>query len=624
MLTKIKIKRFLPSALVLVFFAVVFFSPLGAHNAEASVASAVAWWVGDGIVNLLVRIANILMWLVSLVVWVAGLFFDLTLKISIIDFHSYANMPGIMTGWTIARDTINIFFIFILLYIAIATILQIAGYGIKDLLVKVIIIALLVNFSGVVTKVVIDASNVIAVEFYSKITAEADVSSVLMQGLRLQTVYKDYDNPDIDADPTKPGIPIERQLSAGGVLVGTLGGTLLMLVTAFVLFAAGALFLIRTITLLFLIILAPLAFAGMILPATSSHAKKWWSTLFAQSFFAPAYMFMIYLVVRIISEDNLTTAIGLEEGAGIMDFVFKGSINTLVYFIILIGLMIGSLIVASKMGAVGSSTVMKWGNTARKWGQGQVGRMTKRGAGFVAEKTLDEKSWINQKTGGNISGAMRRIPLAARGAARASSWREQQLKAKKAKYEKKYGSYSSAGLSAMQENPDKLSLRSKTLKRLGVKDVRGDAVKEAHDKRKGKEKADDRKKENIENEHKEYNEREARVKNPSNPWVGKDPVDLKKEIANIDAETSSLENVSPESIKNDPSLQAVQEDIKKKKMELAVKKASIQQEQEDRERMRQIEENRERRVETEKIEERVSKVEGASSGKSEKKEKPTS
>ncbi|MCR4283996.1 MAG: type IV secretion system protein [Parcubacteria group bacterium] len=430
---KVKIRKFLPLALVLVFFAVVFFSPLGAYNAEAAnPITSPGEWIGGKLMELLVNIANIIMWMASLVVWVAGLFFDLTLKISIIDFHSYANMAGITTGWTIARDTINIFFIFILLYIAIATILQIAGYGIKDLLVKVIIIALLVNFSGVVTKVVIDASNVVAVEFYSKITAEAGISSVLMQGLKLQTVYKSYDKPDIAADPTALGVPGGEQMSMGGVIIGALGGTLLMLVTSFVLFAAGILFSIRTITLLFLIILAPLAFAGMILPATSSHSKKWWSTLFSQSFFAPAYMFMIYIVVKMISENNLATAIGMKEGAGVMDFMFKGSINTLVYFIILIGLMIGSLIVASKMGAVGSSTMMKWGTTARKWGQGKAGKIAlssaRRATGGIAENIATGK--------GKISQTLNKIPGVAYGSASIVAANRAKIQEIQKKYEK--------------------------------------------------------------------------------------------------------------------------------------------------------------------------------------------
>jgi len=139
MFNKIKIKKFLPQILVLVFFAVAFFSPLRVHAGTGLIEWVTGWPTpGDLIWGIFIWLANISMWLAGMVVWTAGQFFDLTLTISIIDFHSYANMAGITAGWTISRDIINIFFIFILLYIAMATILQIAGYGIKDLLVKVI------------------------------------------------------------------------------------------------------------------------------------------------------------------------------------------------------------------------------------------------------------------------------------------------------------------------------------------------------------------------------------------------------------------------------------------------------------------------------------------------------
>lgn len=662
---KMRMKKFLPFAFVLIFFAIVFFSPFGAHKAEAS-----TFWnflVGKAIGPTIVFFGNMLLWLASVVLWIAGLFFDKALEISITDFHKYAKMGGITTGWTIARDTVNIFFILILLYIAIATILQIAGYGIKELLVKVILIAILVNFSGVATKVIIDASNVLANEFYSNITSNnADISIVFMQGLRLHTVYKSYDEPTTSAtgtDGKDVGRPVDTQISFGGVIIGAFGGVLLMLVTSFVLFAGGILFIIRTITLLFLIILSPLAFVGMILPATSSHSKKWWSTLFYQSFFAPAYMFMIYIVVKIISEGKLAENVGMTDASAIMDFAFKGYINTLVYFVILIGLMIGSLIVASKMGAVGTSAVMKWSNTARKWGQGQVGRISKRGAGFVAEKALDEKSWINQKTGGKISGAMRKIPLAASGAAYVSSWREKQLKDKEAKYKKQYGGYSKAAFAAIEESPDNLNLRSETLKKFGLKDVRGAAYQELYKEKERKERRKEIKEANVKKEDEEYEEIENRRK--SSIWAKKETGELKKELVKIDeaveklatrpmekekreeffkveAELTGLTNISAEAIKANPELQTDQDNINKKragllmkkeaikqehqddinkdKAELRMKKSAINQEIADSERLRQIDENREKRIDTEKIEERVSKVESASGEKGEKKE----
>ena len=75
----------------------------------------------------------------------------------------------IAVGWTTIRDLINLFFIFILLYAAISTILQYGNYQLKNVLAKIIIAALLINFSLMIGKMVIDASHILAWEFYNRI-----------------------------------------------------------------------------------------------------------------------------------------------------------------------------------------------------------------------------------------------------------------------------------------------------------------------------------------------------------------------------------------------------------------------------------------------------------------------
>jgi hypothetical protein len=113
-------------------------------------------------------------------------------------------------------------------------------------------------------------------------------------------------------------------------------------------------------------------------------------------------------------------------------------------------LMIACLIVAQKMGAYGAGTVMKWGKDAKKWGQGYAGKISKRGAGYVAEKTLDEKSKLGKT---KIAGVLRGTPLVGRGLAKVSSWGQQEKVKKQKEYEKQYGSYSTAGLQAELKDP---------------------------------------------------------------------------------------------------------------------------------------------------------------------------
>jgi hypothetical protein len=85
----------------------------------------------------------------------------------------------ISTGWAVVRDLSNLFFIVGLLWIAFQTILGMGGHGTKEMIGKIIIMALLINFSMFFTNVIIDSSNILASIFYNKIevtTKKADGS----------------------------------------------------------------------------------------------------------------------------------------------------------------------------------------------------------------------------------------------------------------------------------------------------------------------------------------------------------------------------------------------------------------------------------------------------------------
>jgi len=63
----------------------------------------------------------------------------------------------IAVGWKMVRDMLNLFFIFILLYTAISTILQ-YGNTAKNAIVKIIIAAVLINFSLMMTKMIMSTT----------------------------------------------------------------------------------------------------------------------------------------------------------------------------------------------------------------------------------------------------------------------------------------------------------------------------------------------------------------------------------------------------------------------------------------------------------------------------------
>lgn len=74
--------------------------------------------------------------------------------------------PFLIAGWTVTRDVTNLFFVFILLWIALATIFDVQEYSAKNLLPRLIIVALLINFSLVIGSTVIKISNKLADVFW--------------------------------------------------------------------------------------------------------------------------------------------------------------------------------------------------------------------------------------------------------------------------------------------------------------------------------------------------------------------------------------------------------------------------------------------------------------------------
>ncbi|MBU2263431.1 hypothetical protein KJ750_02125, partial [Patescibacteria group bacterium] len=110
-------------------------------------------------------------------------------------------------------------------------------------------------------------------------------------------------------------------------------------------------------------------------------------------------------------------------------------------------------------------------------GQGYAGRISKRGAGYAAEKALDEKSWINKKTGGRISKAAG-LPIVGRGFAKVSSWGQQEKVKKQKEYEKQYGSHSTAGLQAVLKDPTVSDARKAAAKGVMAKRQSGEKEKQ--------------------------------------------------------------------------------------------------------------------------------------------------
>ncbi len=382
------VKKNINIFLFIAVFAVLFLLPkiiLGAGIESSNGTSVVSCsynpgtWIDGCFVP---KITYIVLWLVSWFLYFSGILFNYSLGMTL-NIKDYVDQMKIKDIWGIFRDLANITFIFILLYIAIATILQLNSFDTKKTLSKLVIVALLINFSFFFTSVVIDSSNILACSFYKSMISngstapcssiknmkdDGGISELFMKGVNLTSIYDVKGNKEksknILGDVTK------------SLTITTLG-SILILITAFVFLAAAIMLIIRTVTLIILLILSPIAFAGYILPSTSGWTKKWWESLIGQSFFAPIFLLMIWVVLKIM--ENIQNNPNLATGS-FTNVVNQDNNNdwvSLVFnFAILIALTIAALTV-SKMFAGGvATTSIGWASKASGAVGGFVGRNT--------------------------------------------------------------------------------------------------------------------------------------------------------------------------------------------------------------------------------------------------------
>ncbi len=345
----------------------------------------------------------------------SGILFDVFTAFSL-SSTVIKNAGFVNEGWVIMRDLSNTFFIFILLYIAIATILQLAGGQTKRLLATLVVVALLMNFSLYITKFVIDVGNVFALEFYVNMGTEnpgyiklsdddiipRNIHTTFSNTFNIQRLYAD------DVMKSLVGnLPLTAVLF---LLVGVM-----YLVAIFVFMTAGVLFLARVVAFWFLMILSPLAFFSYILPFTQGKVwNRWSSELVNQTFFAPIFLFFVYLTLILaetIQKNSLFQAGKNVDTDADLKLLQLTLVAFLTFFALITTLLAGLKIAKSMSGALGDS-MTKIGQTltggalgAGLTAVGLGGRWASRLARLGVE--ANEKDWQKSRIGRGTLAALK-------------------------------------------------------------------------------------------------------------------------------------------------------------------------------------------------------------------------
>jgi hypothetical protein len=351
-----------------------------------------------GIKWLLGMISYAIFWVFSWLVYAGGRLLDFSFQI--MNKEGFVNSQVVQLGWPIIRDLANMFFSVVLLVIAFATILRIETYGMKQVLWRLVVAALLINFSLVIAGVIIDASNVLTTFFIERASGgeEWGISANLLDRLQVQKLNEPED---------KAGEKAQGKKGFLAILINLVLGSAFMIITAFVLLAAAILLYIRMVALWILLIFSPLAWLSMILPGTRSMVwSKWWHEFIKYVLFAPVYAFFLYLTLALLDKDEgfLFGTKKLQKvylESGFLQSTFLENMELVTNYVILIIFLLAGLIFARSSGIAGANVVANMGKSyGRMWSRWAAKGGAVPGMGWVAKKTgLTDKLNAWQTTG---------------------------------------------------------------------------------------------------------------------------------------------------------------------------------------------------------------------------------
>lgn len=370
-----------------VFVLFLFFGMTQFVHAQARVATAEP----DSTLNILSRLGNLIgnfiLFIGSFFTWFGGMLLDASIRWFILDIavligDGTALGATIANLWILIRDICNLAFIFGFIYVGIRTIIDADSSTTKRMLASIIIGAILINFSLFFAKVIIDVSNYISTEIHTQMISGSGVGSISSRFNHALGISTTFSFPNAQEFANR---------SNGGNIAYYFMATVMLMVAGFI-FAAGAvLLMIRFVALVFILIFSPVLFAATVFPATQEQASKLWKQLISYSFFAPVYLLLLVISIRVLDGVMLTMRLDSTNMAQALSNGYTGqnAFGIILNFGITIFFLIMSLQIAQKFGVAGAERTMAIGKSLQQKVRGGI-------TGFAGRNTL---GWAGSKLG---------------------------------------------------------------------------------------------------------------------------------------------------------------------------------------------------------------------------------
>jgi len=251
--------------------------------------------------------------------------------VPIMTFNNFVGNPVVKAGWAIVRDTVNMFFVIVLIIIAFGTIFGAERFKWQQQVPRLLIMAIVVNFSKTLCGIMIDFGQVIMLTFANALREIAAGNFIQLLGLnQIYTVSQSSSVVTSIRQDGGQGASQAFDFFAAGVVSVVL--TIWVLATLIILVA---ILLFRIIMLWVLVVIAPLAWfmkgaKGII---DSNAYEDWWKEFKCLVGIGPVLTFFLWLTLAVAGAGNVAANSGFNVSADSNNANFTSSLLELNNFL---------------------------------------------------------------------------------------------------------------------------------------------------------------------------------------------------------------------------------------------------------------------------------------------------
>jgi len=426
-------KKYLAGALVFVSVFLIFGSSFAHAQTTPANNQVPNWydWASDPSTSAITVISFFINKALNLAVTLGGWLINLGLNLDGAVFNS----PTVQIGFSVALSVANLGFVLGIIIIAIATILRNETYGIKQMLWKLIVMAILVNFGLVITGPIVGLADNFTAFFLSasggsanfalNMTTAFSVSSFEQQPTLTAANANSNSNPcntvDVDfltADQLAQCQTIwsqQKNSDTTGVndffknISSLIFSAIFIAIAGFTLILIGILLVVRYVYLSILLILLPLAWLTWVFPKFN-YFSKWWGLFVKWAMFPALTLFFLYLAIQSVTIMNGHATVSQAQipasanpinspSAAIMAQTGQPTFPQVALDeIVAIALCLGGLFAANSLSLQGSETIMHGAKWVGGQVQGYVGKKAQTGRRAVGDRVRNAGKQYNPTT----------------------------------------------------------------------------------------------------------------------------------------------------------------------------------------------------------------------------------